>query len=122
MLLNYYHAPYYNGGIEKSEINLLDFAKTPMLNKGESYTVKFEFTPYEMASYDCYDKNNNGATRWELDAGDYNLFLRTDSHTDKEMVNNNLTMHIDDIISYRKDPVTNARIKNRFTGENAYGG
>ena len=118
----YYHAPYYKGGIEKSEINLLDFAKTPMLNKGESYTVKFEFTPYEMASYDCYDKNNNGATRWELDAGDYNLFLRTDSHTNKEMVNNNLTMHIDDIISYRKDPVTNARIKNRFTGENAYGG
>ena len=118
----YYHAPYYNGGIEKSEINLLDFAKTPTLKKGESYTVQFEFTPYEMASYDCYDKNNNGSARWELDAGDYNLFLRTDSHTNKEMEGNNLTMHVEDIISYRKDQTTNARVKNRFTGETAYGG
>ena len=55
----------------------------------ERYEMTNEFTPYEMASYDCYDKNNNGSARWELDAGDYNLFLRTDSHTNKEMEGNN---------------------------------
>ncbi len=118
----YFTPPYYKGGIEKSAIQLLDFAKTKELAPGASDTVSFEFTPYELASYDCYDKNENGATGWELDVGDYQIRLMTDSHHAKTMKQNTLTYKVEDFaIRFRKDPVSNGRIKNRFTGMTAYG-
>ena len=54
-----------SGEIEKSSINLIDYAKTKLLEPGESETVKLSIDPYYMASYDCYDKNNNGAYEGE---------------------------------------------------------
>lgn len=118
----YYTAPYYEGGIEKSSVNLLDFAKTPELKPEQFCTLTFNFTPYELASYDCYDKNENGMTRWELDLGNYEIKLMTDCHTLKDMEQNTITYTVEDYeLSYRKDPVTNGRIQNRYTGENAYG-
>lgn len=125
----YYTAPYTKGGVEKSYVNLLDFNKTPLLKPNESSIVSFKFTPYEMASYDCYNLNANGLTGWELDTGDYQLKLMTSSHDLKEMEKNTIIYKVEDtgnpatdIIRYNKDPVTKKRVKNRFTGDTAYGG
>ena len=63
----YGHAPYIEGEIEKSEIVLLDFAKTELIPAGESRTVELEFDPYYLASYDYKDANNNGESCYELD-------------------------------------------------------
>ena len=72
----YYNPPYTNGGIEKASVNLIGFAKTGILEPGQSETVTIEFTAEEMASYD--DIN---AKAYVLEAGDYEISLRTDSHT-----------------------------------------
>ena len=44
------------GGIEKAAVNLVAFAKTPMLEPGQSSTLTLEFDLYDVASYDCYDQ------------------------------------------------------------------
>ena len=59
----YGHAPYTEGGIEKAERVLLDFAKTPVLAQGQKHTVELKFTAYDLASYDDYDKNGNNLDR-----------------------------------------------------------
>lgn len=71
----YYDPPYYNGGIEKSSVNLLAFDKTDLLEPGESETVTLTFSDEDMASYDTY-----GAGHYVLEHGDYDISLRTDSH------------------------------------------
>ena len=119
----YYSAPYYDGEIEKSAVNLVEFAKTDEIEPGKTENnITVEFTPYDMASYDCYDKNNNGYATWELDSGDYEIQFKDDSHTLKEMDQNTLTYHVDDTIIYDTDPVTGNEVKNRFTGDDAYSG
>lgn len=72
----YYNPPYTNGGIEKSAVNLLDFAKTKELKPGESEEVTFEILAEEMASFDDLDKGC-----YVLEAGDYEITVRSDSHT-----------------------------------------
>lgn len=72
----YYNPPYTNGGIEKSAVNLIGFAKTGLLAPGQSETVTIEFTAEEMASYD--EKTSKA---YILEAGDYEISLRSDSHT-----------------------------------------
>ena len=74
----YYSAPYTKGGIEKSEVVLGDFTKTNLLAPGESETVKLTLPVEDMASYDY--KNSKS---YVLDAGEYRITLRTDSHTVK---------------------------------------
>ena len=69
----YYTAPYYDGGIEKSHVRLVDFAKTPILQPGESAEVTLVAKAKDMASYDFADDNHNGFKGWELEAGDYVL-------------------------------------------------
>ncbi|MBW3082074.1 glycoside hydrolase family 3 protein [Bifidobacterium phasiani] len=72
----YYNPPYYNGGIEKASANLVAFDKTDELQPGESQTISIEFTDDDMASYDYED-----AQAWVLEAGDYAISIRSDSHT-----------------------------------------
>ena len=72
----YYNPPYTNGGIEKSSVNLAGFAKTKELKPGESETLTISFTEEDMASYDYKD-----AKAYVLEAGNYEISLRTDSHT-----------------------------------------
>lgn len=72
----YYTPPYYNGGIEKSSVNLIDFAKTELLEPGESQTISFSIAPEDMASYDAY-----GHGCYVLEHGDYIISIRSDSHT-----------------------------------------
>ena len=72
----YYNPPYTNGGIEKSSVNLVAFSKTDLLQPGDSQTLTLSFTAEDMASYDTY-----GAGCYVLEAGEYKISLRTDSHT-----------------------------------------
>jgi beta-glucosidase len=71
----YYNPPYTNGGIEKASVNLIEFAKTQILQPGDSEQVEVSFTLEDMASYD--DKVNGC---YVLEAGDYEISIRTDSH------------------------------------------
>ena len=48
----YFNPPYYNGGIEKATANLLQFAKTDLLQPGQSQTLTLEFEVEDMASFD----------------------------------------------------------------------
>ena len=77
----YYTPPYTPGGIEKSAVNLAAFAKTELLQPGQSQEVTLTLPVEDMASYDCYDLNSNGFLGYELDEGRYTLSLRRDAHT-----------------------------------------
>lgn len=77
----YYSAPYTPGGIEKAHVVLGAFAKTDLLAPGESQTVTLTMAVEDMASYD-----HLGERAYVLEAGDYELSLRTDSHTPAEGV------------------------------------
>jgi len=71
----YYNPPYTNGGIEKASANLIAFDKTDLLEPGQSQTIAVSFQAEDMASYDAAEK---GA--YVLEAGDYKISIRTDSH------------------------------------------
>lgn len=115
----YYTAPYIKGGIEKSAVELGAFAKTDLLDPGESQTITLSFQVGDMASYDCYDSNSNGFAGYELDPGDYIITVRTDAHT---VVGDPVTLNIASNIQYPTDRTTGAEIANRFTGTDAVDG
>ncbi|MFN3865427.1 MAG: glycoside hydrolase family 3 C-terminal domain-containing protein [Demequina sp.] len=71
----YYSAPYTPGGIEKAEVVLGGFAKTPTIEPGATESVTIEIAVEDMASYDYL---NNRA--YVLEEGDYILSVRNDSH------------------------------------------
>ncbi len=117
----YYTAPYTKGGIEKSAVNLAAFAKTTqVLKPGETETVEVAFNVEDMKSYDYNDANKNGFSGYELEAGDYTVTLRTDSHTlatDKIKEGSaTYTYRIADDIKIRTDSASGNEVKNRFTG------
>lgn len=71
----YYSAPYTPGGIEKSAVVLAAFGKTQLLEPGASETVDLSFPVRDMASWSSEEGG------YVLDAGDYVISLRSDSHT-----------------------------------------
>lgn len=71
----YYNPPYQDGGIEKAAANLIDYAKTDLLEPGASQTIHFELDVEDMASF---DEHGNGC--YVLDAGDYKVSIRSNSH------------------------------------------
>lgn len=85
----YYTPPYTNGGIEKASVNLLDFAKTDMLEPGESQTIPVSFNIEDMASFDTY-----GEGCYVLEAGTYNVSIRSDAHTEIDSLNYDLANEI----------------------------
>ncbi|MFA6829729.1 MAG: glycoside hydrolase family 3 N-terminal domain-containing protein [Bacilli bacterium] len=120
----YYSAPYEVGEIEKSSINLADYAKTVELEPGKTQTnILVSLDSYDMASYDCYDLNENDSSTYELDSGEYILRLMEDSHTAKNIeAGSTYTFKVDNDIVFDTDPTTGETIENRFTGEDAYAG
>lgn len=99
----YYTAPYAEGGLEKSAVVLGGFAKTETLDPGASTTVDISFPVRSMASW----SSDKGA--WVLDAGDYVISLRTDSHT----VIDEQTLALDEK-TYTTDEVTGTKLQNQF--------
>ena len=90
----YYKPPYTNGGIEKSSANLIEFAKTNLLQPGESQTVTVTFSIEDMASYD-----ENNAKAYVLEKGDYVISINSDSHT----VLDQKTYTADDDVVYKEE-------------------
>lgn len=94
----YFTPPYSNGGIEKASVNLIEFSKTEVLEPGTSQTISFEIPKEEMAAYDSTGvKTANGG--YVLEAGEYQISVRSDSHTvlDEE------TFRIDADINYEAE-------------------
>lgn len=124
----YYTAPYFNNGIEKSSVVLGDFKKTSLIKPGEKCGVVLELKVQDMASYDCYDKNNNSFKGYELDEGDYSLKLMENAHVLKDMAatsKKESTLHFSipkNGYQYDKDAVTNKEVKNQFTGDDTIDG
>ncbi|WAJ24183.1 glycoside hydrolase family 3 C-terminal domain-containing protein [Lacrimispora xylanolytica] len=71
----YYNPPYTNGGMEKASANLAAFKKTGLIKPGETETITISFGTEDMASYD-----STGTGGYVLDAGDYGISIRNDSH------------------------------------------
>ena len=57
------------GGLEKPARELKAFDKTGLLQPGESQTLSFSITPYELASF------NIDANEWETAAGSYTVYF-----------------------------------------------
>ena len=118
----YGHAPYFDGEVEKSEVVLLDFAKTKEIKAGGSDydIVELTFDPYYLASYDYKDANNNGDSCYELDASDgdngYVLYISHNSH-DKEFA---IPFNVPEDIVIYDDPVTLNTVENRYTDVGVY--
>lgn len=115
----YYHTPYIDGEIEKSDEVLGAFAKTKLLKPGESETVKLEMYIQDMASYDFEDKNHNGIKGYELDPGTYQFRINKDAHsahTAKAGVSvaMNYVIQGADSIYYDTDRITGKTVENRF--------
>ena len=112
----YVTAPYYPGGIEKASTVLVDYAKTGLLQPGESQDVSLTFDLRDLASFDCYDANDNGFSGYEVEHGTYRVELKRDAHTLAACRNASAKYYVDRGLLYPTDAVTGAEVANRFTG------
>lgn len=88
----YYTAPYTVGGIEKSHVVLADFAKTKLLEPGQSQTLTLFWNVDDMASFDY-----TGAGCYVLDSGDYEIKLMKNAH---EVIDSR-TYAVDSAVTYK---------------------
>lgn len=79
----YGQAPYTSGGTEKAAVNLLQFAKSSLLEPGASETLEVEINQSDLKSYDA-----KGEKTYVLDSGEYYLTAARDAH---EATNNILS-------------------------------
>ena len=120
----YVNPPYYDGGIEKSEVVLVGFAKTPLLPAAKDATadnpnwcdLEIEVKAEYFASYDYNDANTNGHTGYEIEHGDYELRVSRNAHdaVDAAVVN------VPEDIKMTEDVKTGATVQNRFDDVSGY--
>ena len=122
----YVTAPYTKGGIEKSSVVLVGFAKTSNLQPGESETVVVSFNVQDMASWDYNDANNDGVKGdFELDAGTYYVRVMESSHYDRS-VNvydetdgyDHVTFTLNGTAHQKTDDFSGNSVGNLFSAEN----
>ena len=112
----YFTAPYEQGGIEKAHVVLAGFAKTKLLEPGESETLAIAFAEEDMASFDTA-----GEGCYVLEAGTYEIKLMNNSHeviesrehvVDKTVIfdENNPRTSDDTAATVRFDDVENGQI------------
>ena len=94
----YFTPPYTDGGIEKASVNLIDFGKTGLLDPGASETISFVLSKEDLAAYDSEGIKIEGGG-YILEAGDYTISIRSDSHT----VLAEETFSVAEDIDYSKD-------------------
>ena len=99
----YYSAPYTAGGIEKSAVVLGAFGKTQLLDPGASETVELTLPVRQMASW----SSDEGG--YVLDAGDYVISLRSDSHN--VIAEQVVTLEAQ---TFKTDSATGNELANRF--------
>ena len=76
----YFTPPYTDGGIEKASVNLIDFAKTEVIEPGASQTISFAINTEDMAAFDSEGVKVQGGG-YILEAGEYKVSVRSNSHT-----------------------------------------
>ena len=108
----YFTPPYTNGGIEKASVNLVDFAKTSILEPGASESVTFTVNKEDLASYDYSGIKAEGGA-YVLEAGEYSLSIRSDSHN----VLDSVSFSVDEDVIYSGD---NKRESDFTAAENRF--
>lgn len=96
-------------GVERSAVVLLAFAKTDEIAPGESQAVELSCPVRDLASW------SSASGAWVLDAGSYEVSLRSDSHT----VVDARTLELAGA-TYDTDSATGAPIANRFEDATSY--
>ena len=104
----YVTAPYENGGVEKSFVELEGFAKTGMLEPGKTEKVTVSFDVEDMAAYDYI---NQGC--YVLEKGTYEIKLMNNAHD----VLDSFTYDVEDTIVYNED---NARSSDKTAAVNTF--
>ncbi|GLI26500.1 beta-glucosidase [Agromyces rhizosphaerae] len=100
----YFSAPYTEGGIEKSAIELAAYGKTSLLEPGESETLSLAFDVRDMSSW----STELGA--YVLEAGTYEIFVSTNVHAPVA----SFETEIADEVVYETDATTGTELENRF--------
>ncbi|MCH5351322.1 MAG: glycoside hydrolase family 3 C-terminal domain-containing protein [Clostridiales bacterium] len=99
----YYSAPYISGGIEKAHVVLGDFAKTEKLDKKTGKgVITLTIDVRDMASYDYNDANGNGNIGYELEAGEYTIYIGSDAHCWADENTPSFTYTVASTVSYDK--------------------
>lgn len=101
----YFSAPYYEGGIEKSAIELAAYAKTKELAPGKSETLEISFDTEDMASYDSVNEE-----AWVLDKGEYKIHVAHDVRTFDE----SFSYTVGEKVVYKTDSNSGNEVKNLF--------
>lgn len=79
----YVSAPYTTNGVEKSAIQLIDFAKSKALGPNEEEVLKLSVDDYLFASYDATAVNGKDSAKkgcYVFEAGDYEFAIGSDAH------------------------------------------
>lgn len=118
----YVKAPYTAGGIEKAAEDLVGYAKTDLLQPGESQTLTVSFNVQDFASWDYKDANKDEVKGdYELDKGQYTIRVMETSHRDlseSESEENALSEYnftLDDNVHQHLDDFSGNRLSNLFT-------
>ncbi len=105
----YVQTPYTEGGLEKSAIQLVGYAKTAVLEPGDSEEVTIEFDPAYIASYDENAEKEDGTVgAWVLEEGDYYFAIGNGAHEALNNVLANKTGSDADLVSTTEDEVIDA--------------
>ena len=112
----YYTPEYTAGGIEKAEVNLIQFEKTKLLQPGESQTLNLPFKARDLAAFDYNDANENGFSGYEIEAGNYKISFRKDSHNEVFSTNLKAT----DGLKVETSNVTGKKIENWFSKDDMF--
>ncbi len=114
----YFSAPY-TGMIEKPYYELAGFAKTDIIEPGETYFARVEFAFSDMSSW--YNGANGGKGAYVLEAGEYEISLREnvwdicpDSDTEDEFVNAHV-YNLAESVEITTDPITGNTVQTRFS-------
>jgi len=113
----YYRAPYTEGGIEKSHVNLAAFGKTKILEPGEKETIELTLAVEDMASYDYIDNK-----AYVLEEGIYEIILMSNAHDviDSENYKVNKTIIYDDERPRESDQKNATNLFDDVAGELVY--
>ncbi|MFC4319893.1 glycoside hydrolase family 3 protein [Litchfieldia salsa] len=101
----YFTAPFTQGGIEKSSIELGGYVKTKELAPNESEVVKVNFATNEMSSYDQEKEE-----AWVLEAGEYQIKVARHIRDIVEQ----FPYTVEETIVTKIDEVTGTEIENLF--------
>lgn len=101
----YFSAPYFDGGIEKSAIELGAYAKTGLLEPGASETITLSMPIKDLSSYDMLTEE-----AYVLEAGEYKIFVSKNVHSPVATLDYNVAQ----TIVYKTDEVTGTIYENQF--------